>query len=99
MRPICLNAQAFFALGFVAGVVAFEPDDFTFTFEGEDMGGNPVEKPAIVCYHDGAACKTFQALLQRADRMNVQIVGRLVEENYVGPGLERPSQMQTVALT
>jgi len=51
------GAEAGFAVGFVIRAVAVEPGHFAVALEGQDMGGDAVEKPAVKGDHDGAATK------------------------------------------
>jgi hypothetical protein len=48
MRLIRIRPQAALSIRFVIGVIAFEPDGVTVALEGEDMGGDTVQEPAIV---------------------------------------------------
>ena len=64
--------------------VAFEPFDMAVAFEGQDVGGDAVEEPAVMADDDGAAGEILQRLFQRAQRVDVEIVGRLVEQQDVG---------------
>src|SRR6185369_1034474 len=57
--------------------VALEPFDMAVAFEGQDMRGDAVEEPAVVADDDGAAGKILQRLLQRPQRIDVEVVGRL----------------------
>src|SRR4051812_40157227 len=61
---------------FVVLEVAFEPFDMALAFEGEDVGRDAVEEPAIMADDDGAARKVLQRLFERAQRVDVEIVGR-----------------------
>ena len=47
---------------------------------------------------DGAAGEVFQRFFQRADRVDVQIVGRLVEQEDVRAALEHAGEVDAVAL-
>src|SRR5215469_5174488 len=69
-----------------------------FAFEGENMSGDAIEKPAIVADDHGAAGKVLQRLLERAQRVDVEIVGRLVEQEDIGAGFEHFGEMHAVAL-
>ena len=66
--------------------------------EGQDVGGDAVEEPAIMADDDGAAREILQRLFQRAQRIDVEVVGRFVEQQHVGAGLEHLGQMHAVAL-
>ena len=48
--------------------------------------------------HHGAAREVFETLLQRTERIDVDVVGRLVQQQHVALLLERQRQMETVAL-
>jgi hypothetical protein len=64
-------------------VVALEPHDLAVALEGEDVRRDAVEEPAIVADDDGAAREVEQGLLERAQRVDVEVVGRLVEQQHV----------------
>ena len=49
--------------------------------------------------HDSAACELLQRLFQRAERIHIKIVGRLVKKQQVGAAFQHPRQMHAVALT
>ena len=55
LRFIGGDSQAFAALLFVSVEVSFAPVDVSIPFEGEDMGCDSVEEPAVVGDHDDAA--------------------------------------------
>ena len=83
---------------FVILEIAFEPFDMAVAFEGQDVRGDAVEEPAVMADDDGAAGEILQRLFQRAQRIDVEIVGRLVEQQHVGAGLQHLGQMHAVAL-
>ena len=53
-------------------------------FKGQDMGGDAVQEPAVVADHHGTAAEIFQGFFQRPQGVDVQVVGRLVQEDDVG---------------
>ena len=67
----------------VLRVVPEDPVDGAVLFEGQDVGGDAVEEPAVVADDDGAAGETGQRVLERPQDVDVEIVGRLVEEDDV----------------
>src|SRR5215510_8682484 len=77
-------------------VIALEPFHMAFALEGEDVGGDAVEEPAIVADDHGAASEILQRLLQRAQRVDVEVVGGLVEQQHVGARLEHLGKMHAV---
>ena len=64
----------------VFAVRTFVEDHFRIAFEGEDVRGDTIEEPAVVGDHDGAAGEILQTLLQRTQRIDVDVVGRLVQK-------------------
>src|SRR5262249_22398853 len=78
--------------------IALEPFNMAFALEGQDVGGDAVEKPAVVADNDGAAGEILKRLLERAQRVDVEIVGGLVEQQHVGARLEHLGEMHAVAL-
>jgi hypothetical protein len=59
---------------------------------------DPVQEPAVVADDQRAAGEAQERFLQRPERVHVQIVGRLVEQQHVGAGLQHLGQMHPVAL-
>ena len=87
MRLVGRRAQAFVAVLLVLAVIAVEPDHLTVTLEGQDVGRDAVEEPAIVADHDRAAGELEQRigeveaqdehlrdLQQRLDRLSSETV-------------------------
>ena len=68
-------------------------------FVGEDVGGHPVQEPAVVRDDDGAAREFEQGVFEAAEGFDVEVVSRLVEEQQVSALLEGQRQVQAVALT
>ena len=83
---------------FVGLEVALADVHITISFEGDDVRRQAIEKPAIVRDHHHGACEAGDALLQRSQRVDVEIVGRLVEEQQIGPAAQQLRQMDAVAL-
>ena len=63
------------------------------------MSTNAVEEPAVVADDDGTAGKGLETFLQGAEGVDVDIVRRLVEQQYIAFLLEGDGEVQTVALT
>ena len=85
-----VGSEALVAIGFVVGEVALEPPHHGVVFEGQHVRGDAVQEPAIVANHDGAARETQQRVLQRAQRIDVQVVGRFVQQQNVPARCARP---------
>jgi hypothetical protein len=62
------------------------------------VGRDAVEEPAIVADDDDAAGERLQARLERTERVDIEVVGGLVEQQDVAAGLEQLGQMDAVAL-
>src|SRR5215210_4035738 len=60
-------------------VAAFEPRHLAVALEGEDVRRDPVEEPAVVADHDRTAGEVEQRLLERPQRVHVEVVRRLVQ--------------------
>ena len=65
---------------------------------GQDVRRDPVEEPAVVADHHGAARELQQRVLQRAERLDVEVVGGLVEQQQVAALLEGQRQVEPVPL-
>ena len=83
VRLIRGGAETCFAIDFVVGVVSLKPDDAAFTFKGEDVGRHTIEKPAVVRDHDSAAGEIVECFFESSQRIDVEIVGRLVQQQDV----------------
>ena len=73
------------AIGLVVLIVAFVPDDLAVALEGEDVRGDPIQEPPVVADDDGATGKVEQRLFEGTQRVDVEVVGGLVEQQQVGP--------------
>ena len=82
----------------IIGVAAFVKDDFGVALEGEDVRADAIEEPAVVRDNNGTSGEGFETFLEGAERVHVDVVRRLVEEEDVGFGLERERQMEAVTL-
>src|SRR5436190_332296 len=82
----------------VLGEVPLEPADLAVPLEGEYVGGDPVEEPAIVADDDGAAGERFEARLERPERVHVEVVRRLVEKQHVAARLQQLREVDPVPL-
>ena len=62
------------------------------------MCADTIEEPAVVRDNNGTSGEGFEAFLEGAERVHVDVVRRLVEEEDVGFGLQREGQMEAVTL-
>src|SRR4029453_8759248 len=64
---------------------ALEPPHLRVALEGEDVRCHAVEEPAVVRDDDRAAGEIEQRVLERAERVDVEVVRRLVGGQGVAP--------------
>ena len=98
MRLIGVRAQPAVPVGLVVLVVALEPDDLAVALEREDVRRDAVEEPAVVADDDGAAGEGLERLFERAQRVDVEVVRRLVEQEQVAAALQHLREVHAVAL-
>ena len=85
------------AVGLIVGVVAFEPDGAALSFESQNMCGYAVEKPAVVAYDHGASRKIFNRFFKGAERVYIEIVCRLIQEQHVRALLQHLRKMDSIS--
>src|SRR5579883_3168285 len=98
VRLVGVGAEAAVAVGLVVLVVALEPFDVAVAFERQHVGGDAVEEPAIVTDDHRAAGEVGQRLFQGAQRVDIEVVGWLVEQQHVGAALQHLGEVDAVAL-
>src|SRR5688572_9119426 len=79
VRLVRLGAEALVPGALVVLIVALEPGHLRVALEREHVGRDAVQEPAIVRDHHDAAREREQRLLERAQRVDVEVVGGLVE--------------------
>ena len=89
MGLVGIGAEAAFLIGFVVLKIALEPDHLAIALEGEHVGGDAIEEPAIMADDHGAAGEIEERVFKGAKRIHVKVIGRLVEEEDVGALLQR----------
>lgn len=102
MRLGCVLAQALDAVGLIGLEVALEPIPVARILVGalprQDVRGDAVQEHTVVANDHRAARELEQRRLERGQRLDVEVVRGLVEEQQVAALLERKRQVQTVAL-
>ena len=63
------------------------------------MGGEAIEEPAIMGDHHGAARIILKRVFQGPQGIDIEIVGGLIKQQHIRPGLQHPGDVNTVALT
>src|SRR2546428_4845247 len=79
-------------------VVALEPADAAVAFEDEQVRRDAVQEPAVVADYGHAPGEIEHGLLERTQRVDVQIVRRLVEQEHVPARTQELREMHAVAL-
>src|SRR3954449_7858740 len=100
-RPVRTGGLDAEPLDFVLLVVlevALEPEPLRVALVGEDVRRHPVQEPPVVADHDGATRELEQRALQAGQRLDVEVVGGLVEQQQVAALLESQREVQPVAL-
>ena len=77
----------------------FKEEDFAIALKGQDVGTDTIQEPTVVADDDGTTCKLLQTFFQCAERVDVDVVGRFVEQKYVTLLLECHGQMESVTFT
>jgi len=88
---LLLDFEALFLLVQPVGVVAL-PRDAGAAVEFEDPFGGVVEEVAVVGDGDHGARKALQEMFEPLDRLGVEVVGGLVEQQHVGLAQQQPAQ-------
>src|SRR5512132_3478603 len=84
---------------FVRLEIAFEPLNVAVALEGKNVGGETIEEKAVVANDHGAAGEVLDRFLERTQSLDVEIVGRLVEQEDVATPLQHLGDVDAVALT
>src|SRR5690606_25068867 len=92
-------AEAALLVLLVLAIVALDDLHVRITLDRQNVRGDTVQEPAIVADHQRHARELQQRILERTQRLHVEIVGRLVEQQHVAALQQRLGQVQTAALT
>ena len=68
------------------------------SLERQRAGDHAIEEHAIVADQEHRSGKVRDELLEQLQRLDVEVVGRLVEDQHVGGPREQPREQQPVAL-
>src|SRR5262245_46895570 len=85
------------AVDLVVLVVPLEPDHLAVALEGEHVCRDPIQKPAIVTDDDGTSREVEQRLFQRPQRVDVEVVGWLVQQQQVAAAAQQLRQVDAIA--
>src|SRR6516162_9055161 len=93
-----LGAEAVDLVLLVGLEVALVPEPVRAALPGQDVRGHPVQEPAVVAGDDRAAGELEQSVLQARQGLDVEVVGRLVQQQQVAALLEGQGQVHPVPL-
>src|SRR5581483_3557573 len=82
----------------VFGPRALEPRHVRLALECEDVRGDAIEEPAVVRDHDCAPGEIEERVLERAQRVDIEVVRRLVEQEEVAAAAQQLREMDAIAL-
>ena len=97
MRVCCVGTQSSLAILFIVRVIPGEPDNLTIAFEGENMRRNSIQEPAIVRDHDGGTRKFKQRFFERPQRLDIEIIGGLIEQQEIAACAQHLGEMHPIA--
>src|SRR5215207_8537997 len=102
VRPGGVGPEAVDLVLLVRVVVALEPEPSVWAFlcslPSEHVRGHPVQEHSVVRDDHRAAGELQQRVLEAGQRLHVQVVGRLVEQDHVAADLQRHREVEPVAL-
>src|SRR5215472_7012435 len=98
VRASGLGAEAVDLVLLVGLEVALVPEPVRAALPGQDVRGHPVQEPPVVAGDDRAAGELQQRVLQARQGLDVEVVGRLVQQQQVAALLEGERQAHPVAL-
>ena len=99
MRPGRFFAEATDLVFLVRLEVALEPFDTAVTFEGKDVRRETIEEEAVVADDHGATGEIFDRFLERTQRFDVEVVGRLVEQQHIAAAFQHLRNIHAIAFT
>src|SRR4051812_28616513 len=73
-------------------------DDTTVTLEGEGAGNDVVEELAVVRHEEDRAVELVEQLFEELECLDIEVVGRLVEDEDVRRPRKESRQQQSIAL-
>ncbi len=78
--------------------VALEPAHLRIALEREHVGGDAVKEPAVVGDDHRAAGERLERVLERAQRIHVEIVRGLIEQQQVAAAAQELGEVHAVSL-
>ena len=98
MRTVRFCPEPPLPVDLVVLIVPLEPHYLAVAFERQHVGRDAIEEPSVVADHDGTTGEVEERFLQRTERIDVEIIRRLVEQQQVRPLLQQLGEMDAIAL-
>ena len=96
MRRFAIYSEPFATLLFIFLKVPFAPVDVPVAFEREDVSCDTVQEPPVVTDHDDPAGIIENCFFECAERIDVEIVGRFVQEQQIGAAAQQLREVHSV---
>ena len=91
--------KPFSTLLFIGLVIAFAPVNVTVTLKRQNVRRDAVQEPAIVAGDDHAADVIHDGFFQRSQCIDIQVIGRFVEQQHIGTALQQLRKVDAVSFT
>ena len=83
----------------IFGICALTSDQIPVPRKSKDPGHHAVQKIAVMRHDDQNAGKTIQIILENTQRLYIQIIGRLVKDQYIRSFHQHLQQIETPLLS
>ena len=97
MRTSSLLTKSLNTIGLVSLKVTLKPEPFTWvlvvTLPRKNVRSNAVQEPTVVAGYHRASREALKRILKAFQRLNIEVVGRLVQKQEVSTLLERKSKV------
>jgi len=99
MRLIRIGALSAPQVRIVLLEVPLEPHRLRIPFEGQNVRRNSIEKPPVMRNDDRTPREINKRFLEPAQRIDVKIIRRLVEQQNIPARLQQLRQVKSVSLS
>src|SRR5699024_1490933 len=67
-------------------------------FPRKNVRGDPVQEPPVVRYHNRTSGKLQERIFEGLQRLDIKVIGRLVEQQQVAAHLQCQCKVETITL-
>ena len=97
MRTSSLLTKSFDTIGLVGLKVTLKPEPLTWVLvvalPRKDVRSNAVQEPTVVAGYHRASWEALKCILKAFQRLNIEVVGRLVQKQEVSTLLKRKGKV------